>query len=148
MSNPFLDRSLTEWRDGIPGYTDSELNALCACVCGGEWVKHTHRDMLGWYIFRKSEGWWWPVLGVPADIWAYRPTTDEREAMRLLEGYSYSITKDEACEVVMVVLGWLDRPTDSIHKWNRSCAGTGTLCRAITGAVVTSRLTQWIEGVS
>lgn len=50
MSNPFYyvrddgteyHASPTEWRDGVPGYSDADLEALAACVCDGEWV-HFH----------------------------------------------------------------------------------------------------------
>ena len=57
--NPFLGKTLTELRDGVPGYSDDELNALKACVCGGEWIRSLWAETAKrWSFATLRDGLW------------------------------------------------------------------------------------------
>lgn len=132
--NPFLGKSLTEWRDGVPGYSGPELSALAACVCDEEWVRPVMRqyhDCIDKFTVWQRHC----IFPAPFHLWysVLRYTADWREAGRLMVKYQLTVRlyKD----------GWGCRG-DYVDDFLRS----KNPCRAITEAAVIAGLTKWIEG--
>ena len=124
--NPFEGKSLTELLDGVPGYADPELNALCACVCDEEWVEFGAYNWIYCDPKRTYLSGYCAVIKYP---------TDWREAGRLLEKYRLRVTPAGK-------KGWWVHDGNFAHC---SAISHDNPCRAITEAAVTAALTKMID---
>ena len=148
--NPFPGKTLTQLRDGVPGCSNPELDALAACVCHDGWVQYferhpkTNHKRPGWYRYK---GWeFWLLLSVN-NLSRFAPTTDWREAGWLLEKYWIHIRPiipehpDEHTKpywtIVYANRVWRKMKSGGRHDSPR---------RAITETAVIAALTKWIEG--
>ena len=148
MTNPFhytreddseYHASLSELKAMVPGLTDPELNALCAALCGGKWVKYSNKT--------SCTGWFKPILTVHyyegRRCWTWSPlgtnyTSDWREAGRLLEKYKLDLMWLEDYEDYGDI--WAAIPSASRTSFNTNP------CCAIAKAAVMAGLTEMIEG--
>lgn len=132
--NPFTNKSLPEIREMVPGLSDTELNAAAAKYCYGCEI-------------RLNKRWGWQMVTEYGATRVIQPTTDGREAMRLLEGKQYRLrSMADGVAGPWCVIGWQRSPVDSFFQWTPECDGKGNLCRAITYAAVIAELTKRIEG--
>ncbi|KKM93510.1 hypothetical protein LCGC14_1207720 [marine sediment metagenome] len=146
MTNPFhhtredgseYRASLPELKAMVPGLADAELNALCAAVCDGEWVCCAERFYGGWQKWNVLFGAWLSFVHCTL-TYPYCPTSDWREAGRLLEKYGL-IVRPGSIKNVPIRL-WF-----SSSRWQFNKATNTNPCRAITEAAVVTRLTEMIE---
>ena len=125
--NPFLGKTLTELRDGVPGYSNPELDALAAKYC----CKNTEQMNSGWWVV---DGQW------------YHPTTDRHQAMRLQEKYWIHIRP-----IIPECPDEFTKPYWTIVYPNRVWRNAGSggrhdnPRRAITETAVIAALTERIE---
>lgn len=124
--NPFLNASLSDLIAMVPGLSNSELDALAAMACDGEWVF--------------QERWQVPYYRRILPMYGPRiidsPTTDPREAMRLLVKYRISVCP--MGETSWWVRKGLEKTRVHIND---------NPCRAITEAAVIAALTDMEGGV-
>ncbi|KKN05259.1 hypothetical protein LCGC14_1089030 [marine sediment metagenome] len=147
MNNPFLNKSLPELKAMTPGLADPELNALCAAMCDEKWVRwydderfiaYRIPERAGWFCFESYEAVT-PRIRLEG---YYEPTSDGREAMRLLEKLldqgqvGFHKTKDGR---IVLMYG------ESIVTQNFAFIKSNTVYRAITEAAVVAGLTEMIE---
>ena len=151
--NPFLGKTLTQLRDGVPGCSNPELDALAACVCRDGWVQYferhpkTNHKKPGWYQYK---GWNFWLLLSANNLSRFAPTTDWREAGRLLKKYrldvkwfhkEYGEIHFLSQDILYVSFNVTDKSRFGV--WHRF--DPKTLNRALTEAACIVALTKWIE---
>ena len=118
MPNPFTDKSLRDLIDMAPALSDPELDGLAAEYC--------ETGAISLSKFWILDGRW------------YHPTTDGREAGRLLVKYRMEFTWYENCPEAA---GCVGPSPGRRYEFKKS-----EECRAIAKAALSISLTEAIEG--
>ena len=142
--NPFLDKPPSELKAMLPDLSDPELDALCACVCNGEWVEENTDGEVSFWQMACLVGW----THLKKEIWCW--TTMFRlsyfppeNAIRLLVKYELEVGPNGYCGKTGTF--WESGPSlEDIRSDPGSLKPNP--CRAITEAAVTVELTGAIEG--
>lgn len=121
-----------------PPLSGTDLDALAACVCDGEWVKRNKAGKwLAWRDDPRQEiGWWW--------LKEY--TTDPREAMRLMVKYWLHIepmVPEHADEHTQPY--WTIKWPRRLHYLHMSGGRHDSFCHAATVAAVIAALAEVSE---
>lgn len=136
-TNPFLDKSPSDLLAMVQqgDLSDAELDALCACVCYGEWV---HSAPSNWSVINFAT--------LRDGLWR-RPkkyTSDGREAMRLLVKYRLGVIPYQNIKVIPYRVGWRAAYPKISYRPD-VCGDSVNPCRAIAEAALTVELAR-LEG--